>query len=144
MSGNDKGEGRSLCRPPGAARLADSDRIPVCCCAGGPSIFLGMPHSSASPRRGFASDNFAGIHPSVLEAIVAANVDHARAYGGDEHTASATARCREHFGPDVEVAFVFNGTGANVLSLASAMQSHHAVICSEYAHIYLDECGAPE
>jgi threonine aldolase len=103
-----------------------------------------MPHSSASPRRGFASDNFAGIHPVVLEAIVAANVGHAPAYGSDEYTALAIARCREHFGPDVEVAFVFNGTGANVLSLASAMQPHHAAICSEHAHIYLDECGAPE
>jgi threonine aldolase len=103
-----------------------------------------MPHHAASPRRGFASDNFAGIHPVVLEAIVAANVGHAPVYGSDEYTASAITRCREHFGPDVEVAFVFNGTGANVLSLASAMQPHHAVICSEHAHIHLDECGAPE
>ncbi len=103
-----------------------------------------MPHTSASPRRGFASDNFAGIHPAILEAIVAANDGHARAYGSDEYTARAVARFREHFGADVEVAFVFNGTGANVLGLANVMQPHHAVICSEYAHIHLDECGAPE
>lgn len=94
--------------------------------------------------RGFASDNNAGIHPAVLDAIVAANVDHVPAYGADPYTASAIARFHEHFGPDVSVSFVFNGTAANVLGLSSGLRSYQGIICSEYAHIHEDECGAPE
>ena len=95
------------------------------------------------PIRSFASDNNAGVHSEVLQAIAAANVGHVVGYGDDPYTGRAAAKFREHFG-DVDVFFVFNGTGANVLSLQAATRSFHAVICTEAAHINNDECGAPE
>lgn len=94
--------------------------------------------------RSFASDNNAGVHPEVLEAIGRANQGHVVGYGDDSYTESAVRRVREHFGQDVEVFFVFNGTAANVLSLQALTRPHHAVLCSEKSHIYTDECGAPE
>ncbi|MBZ5719123.1 MAG: low specificity L-threonine aldolase [Acidobacteriia bacterium] len=94
--------------------------------------------------RSFASDNNAGIHPEVLQAIAAANHGHTVGYGDDAYTASAVRKFEEHFGPGIEVFFVFNGTAANVLSLRALTESYHAVICTEIAHIYTDECGAPE
>lgn len=97
-----------------------------------------------SGRRGFASDNNAGAHPEVLEAIARANTGHVRAYGDDPWTERAIARIRQHFGGEVEAFFVFGGTGANVLGLESLARAHEAVICSEHAHIEVDECGAPE
>ncbi len=95
-------------------------------------------------KRPFASDNNAGIHPRVLEAIAAANEGHVVAYGDDSFTEAAIELFRKHFGKDVEVYFVFGGTGANVLGLKAATESHHAIICAETAHINVDECGAPE
>src|SRR5437016_8846076 len=96
------------------------------------------------PARSFASDNNAGVHPAVLKAIATANQGHVVGYGDDPYTASAVAKFREHFGREIEVFFVFNGTAANVLGLKALTQSYHAVICTEAAHIYTDECGAPE
>jgi threonine aldolase len=96
------------------------------------------------PKRSFASDNNAGVHPKVMEAIASANDGHVIAYGDDPYTARAVEKFRGHFGKDVEVFFVFGGTGANVLGLKAVTQSHHAIICAETAHINVDECGAPE
>jgi len=96
------------------------------------------------PARSFASDNNAGVHPEVLKAIAAANHGHAVGYGDDSYTQSAVRRFRQHFGSDVEIFIVFNGTAANCLSIKALTDSYHAVICSEAAHIYTDECGAPE
>jgi threonine aldolase len=95
-------------------------------------------------RRGFASDNNAGIHPVLLESIAAANSGHVIAYGDDEYTLRAESAFRDHFGSAAEVFFVLTGTGANVLSLASFTRSFNSVICAETAHIQVDECGAPE
>lgn len=95
-------------------------------------------------RRSFASDNNAGVHPRVMEAIGAANDGHVIAYGDDPFTARAVKKFHEHLGKDTEVFFVFGGTGANVLGLKAMTQSHHAIICAETAHINVDECGAPE
>lgn len=96
------------------------------------------------PARSFASDNNAGIHPEVLQAISAANQGHVVGYGDDPYTQSAIRKFKQHFGRDIEVFIVFNGTAANSLSLKALTDSYHAVICSEAAHIYTDECGAPE
>lgn len=96
------------------------------------------------PSPHFASDNTAGIHPDVLAAIAAANTDHAVAYGSDSWTAAAVDRFREHFGPETEVFLVYGGTGANVLGLQLLARPHEAILCAETAHIYADECGAPE
>jgi threonine aldolase len=100
--------------------------------------------TSANITRGFASDNNAGVHREILEAITRANHGHVVAYGDDPFTRSAIAKFRELFGADIDVFFTFNGTGANVLGLQALNRSYHAVLCSDYAHIYTDECGAPE
>jgi len=97
-----------------------------------------------TPERSFASDNNAGAHPQIIEAICAANHGHVVGYGDDPYTARAIGKFKEHFGADSEVFFVFNGTAANVLGLQALTRSHHAVICAEQAHIGTDECGAPE
>jgi threonine aldolase len=96
------------------------------------------------PARSFASDNNAGVHPQVLQAIAAANQGHAVGYGDDAYTESVVRKFKQHFGSDIEVFMVFNGTAANCLSLKALTNSYHAVICSEAAHVYTDECGAPE
>src|ERR1700689_4323296 len=103
-----------------------------------------MPPASTKPTRNFASDNNAGVHAEVLEAIARANQGHVVAYGDDAYTRSATAKFEEHFGSGIDVFFTFNGTGANVLGLQALNRPYHAVLCSDYAHIYTDECGAPE
>jgi threonine aldolase len=94
--------------------------------------------------RSFASDNNAGIHPDVVKAILAANQGHAVGYGDDPYTESAMVKFKQHFGADIDAFIVFNGTAANCLSLKALTDSYHAVICTEAAHIYTDECGAPE
>jgi threonine aldolase len=96
------------------------------------------------PVRSFASDNNAGVHPKVLQAIADANRGHVVGYGDDAYTEAAVRKFKKHFGSDVEVFMVFNGTAANCLSLKALTEPYHAVICGEAAHIYADECGAPE
>jgi len=94
--------------------------------------------------RSFASDNNAGVHPEILEAISRANRGHVVAYGDDPYTSSAVEKFEEHFGSCIAVFFTFNGTGANVLSLQALTRPFHSVLCSSFAHISTDECGAPE
>jgi len=103
-----------------------------------------MPQPTAKPTRGFASDNNAGVHPEIIDAIARANQGHVVAYGDDNYTRSAIAKFGEYLGPGIDVFFTFNGTGANVLGLQAINRPYHAVLCSDYAHIYTDECGAPE
>jgi len=96
-----------------------------------------------TPRHHFASDNCAAICPEALAAFIEANAEHAPSYGADAWTAEATRLIREVFETDCEVFFVFTGTGANSLALASLCESFDGVICAEHAHIVTDECGAP-
>lgn len=99
----------------------------------------------AEPGCQFASDNTSGICPEAWDALTEANSDAAASYGNDAWTQAACERLRDLFEkPDAEVFFVFNGTAANALALASCSQSYHSVICHEQAHIETDECGAPE
>lgn len=94
--------------------------------------------------RGFASDNYSGVHPEVLLALAEANNGHQTAYGDDLYTARLKEVIREQFSDQAEVFPVFNGTGANVVGLTSMMPRWGAVICSNLAHIHTDEGGAPE
>ena len=94
--------------------------------------------------RGFASDNYSGIHPEVLAAIAAANDGHQIAYGEDDYTARLQEVFTRHFGEGVEAFPVFNGTGANVVGLQSMLPRWGAVIAATTAHINVDEAGAPE
>ena len=90
----------------------------------------------------FASDNYSGIHPEIMEALIQANFAHQISYGDDEITAETNAIFRQHFG-DVEVLYAFNGTGANIVSLKCAILPFQSVICTDTAHIHVDECGGP-
>ena len=94
--------------------------------------------------RNFASDNHAGAHPAVLEALVAANEGRAGAYGHDRWTERVEALFRSHFGPDARAFPVFNGSGANVTSMDALTRGFEAVVCTDVAHMHVDECGAPE
>lgn len=94
--------------------------------------------------RGFASDNYSGIHPEVLAAIAAANEGHQIAYGEDQYTERLQQVFAQHFGDGVQAFPVFNGTGANVTALQSMLPRWGAVIAASTAHINVDEGGAPE
>jgi threonine aldolase len=94
--------------------------------------------------RGFASDNYSGVHPEVVAAIVDANDGHQIAYGEDVYTERLQEVCVRHFGEGVETYPVFNGTGANVVGLLSMLPRWGAVICARTAHVHADEGGAPE
>jgi threonine aldolase len=100
------------------------------------------------PTSAFASDNAAGAHPAVLEAIERANAGHRLAYGNDDLTRECSARFRDLFAADVTTRLAFNGTGANILALATMLGAlpgpHHGVVCTDWAHIAVDETGAPE
>lgn len=95
-------------------------------------------------KKSLASDNYSGVHPTIMEAIISANTGHVSSYGHDEYSEKAVELFRQHFGQHVEVYFVFLGTAANVLSISSAIKPYEAVLCTELAHINTDECGAPE
>lgn len=94
--------------------------------------------------KGFASDNISGVHPVILRAMADANTGHVHPYGDDPFTRCAVDMLKEQFGRDSDVFFVFNGTAANVLSLAAMTRSFNSVLCAETSHINVDECGAPE
>ena len=95
-------------------------------------------------KRGFASDNNAGIHPDILNEIRSVNTGHVTGYGSDIYTEQAHNVFREQLGSSVETFFVFTGTAANVLSLTSITRSWNSVITASTAHLEQDECGAPE
>ncbi|SDR72454.1 threonine aldolase family protein [Microterricola viridarii] len=94
--------------------------------------------------RGFASDNYSGVHPEIMAAIAAANGGHQVAYGDDAYTAKLQQVFAHHFGEGVEAFPVFNGTGANVTGIQSMLPRWGAVVCTGTAHIHSDEAGAPE
>lgn len=95
-------------------------------------------------RRGFASDNYSGVHPEVLDAIAAANQGHQSSYGNDAYTARLQQVVQRHFGAQASAFPMFNGTGANVTGLQAALPRWGAVVCAKTAHINVDEGGAPE
>ncbi len=94
--------------------------------------------------KGFASDNNSGVHPAILKSFEQVNKGHVVGYGDDMYTEKAIAKLKQEFGEETAVFFVFNGTGANIISLSSVASSYHSILCAETAHIQEDECGAPE
>src|SRR5262245_9921082 len=96
------------------------------------------------PSVTFASDNAAAVHPAVMEALAEANRGHAIAYGNDAWTQRLRGAMHDLFGAPVQVYPVWGGTGANVVSLACLLRASDAVVCTESAHIHVDEAGAPE
>jgi len=95
-------------------------------------------------KRGFASDNNAGIHPDILKEIITSNAGHVTGYGSDVYTEQASKIFKEHLGSSAECYFVFTGTAANVLGLSEITRSWNSVITASTAHLEGDECGAPE
>ncbi len=95
-------------------------------------------------NRGFGSDNFSGVLPEVMKALIDANYGHEISYGDDPYTERAVNKFKEIFNDNIEVFFTFNGTGANVVGLTSCLNSFNSIICAETAHINVDECGAAE
>ena len=94
--------------------------------------------------RSFGSDNHSGVHPAILHAIHEANVDHVCAYGDDRYSERLQKRVEEIFGAQATIFPTFNGTGANICALRACVQPFHAILCTDSAHIFVDECGAPE
>ncbi len=92
--------------------------------------------------KSFASDNYSGVHPEIMDAIIQANSAHQISYGDDEITAEANALFRQIFG-NVDVLYAFNGTGANIVSLKCTTLPFQSIICTDTAHIHVDECGGP-
>jgi threonine aldolase len=86
-------------------------------------------------KKTFASDNYAPVHPAIMDALARANEGHASSYGSDEYTTRAINKFKEFFGEDVDVYFVYNGTGANVLGLQILTRSYHSILCADLAHI---------
>jgi threonine aldolase len=95
-------------------------------------------------RMDFASDNCSGVCPEALQALLTANPGFVESYGDDRWTSGVCDAIRELFETDCEVFFVFNGTAANSLALATLCQSYNSIICAETSHVETDECGAPE
>lgn len=92
----------------------------------------------------FASENFAGVHPEILQALIDANKGHEPSYGHDQYTAEAIQVIKKHFGEEIDVYFTFNGTGANNFGLSCVTEKFQSIFCSEVAHLYVDESTAPE
>jgi len=97
-------------------------------------------------KKSFASDNWSGVCPEIMQALQDVNPAHNEAYGelNDPVTEAAIEKFKQHFGEDIAVFFVYNGTAANVLGVGQLMRSYHAVITARTAHLNEDECAAPE
>jgi threonine aldolase len=95
-------------------------------------------------KKGFASDNNSGVSPEVIQKITEINIGHTVGYGDDPYTGKAIDLLKEHFGKQAQPFFVFTGTAANVLGVTASVKSYNSIICAETAHIYVDECSAPE
>ncbi len=93
---------------------------------------------------GFGSDNHSGVHPDIFKAIESANKDYTISYGGDKYTKSAIKKFKEHFGVNIDVFFVYNGTAANILGLKNVTDSFNSILCAETSHLNVHECCGPE
>ncbi len=98
----------------------------------------------ASEQTHFGSDNHSGVHPQIMAALAGANHGHCAAYGTDDYTSEVIMKIKKLFTKEAEIHFVFNGTAANVLSLSCFANSYHSVLTAHTAHLWVDECGAPE
>jgi len=92
----------------------------------------------------FGSDNHSGVHPDILKAIEKANTGFATAYGDDKYTARAVKKFKEHFGKNIDVYFLYNGTATNILGLKTVTNAFNSIYCAETAHLTVHECCGPE
>jgi len=92
----------------------------------------------------FGSDNHSGIHPKIIDAIKNANKGYTIAYGDDKYTKKAIKKFKEHFGENIDVYFVYNGTAANILGIKNVTHAYNSIICPETSHLNVHECCGPE
>ena len=92
----------------------------------------------------FASDNTAGAHPNIIQAISDANSGYAIPYGLDDYSNYSDVMFSQIFGDDIVVCFTLSGTGANVVALKAMLRPWQGVICADISHINTEEAGAPE
>lgn len=92
----------------------------------------------------FGSDNHSGVHPEIFKALQSVNKGYSLAYGDDEYTKRAVEKFKSHFGKNINVFFVANGTAANIIGLRSVVDSFNSIICAEAAHLNVHECCGPE
>ncbi|MCB1381366.1 MAG: low specificity L-threonine aldolase [Notoacmeibacter sp.] len=92
----------------------------------------------------FASDNWAGAHPAINEALTREADGFAAAYGASDLDRRVEQRFNALFGREVAVFFVGTGTAANALALAALNRPGGVSFCHREAHMIEDECGAPE
>ena len=93
---------------------------------------------------GFGSDNHSGVHLDIIKALESANKGYSVAYGNEKYTKRAVKKFKEHFGNNIEVFFVYNGTAANILGLKNVTNSFNSIFCAETAHLNVHECCGPE
>jgi len=92
----------------------------------------------------FGSDNHSGVHPDIIKAIESVNLGYSVAYGDDVYTKRAVKKLKEHFGNNIDIYFVGNGTAANILGLKAVTKSFNSIFCAENAHLNVHECCGPE
>ena len=92
----------------------------------------------------FGSDNHSGVHPDIIKAIESVNLGYSVAYGDDKYTKRAINKFKEHFGKNIDIYFVGNGTAANILGLKAVTESFNSIFCAENAHLNVHECCGPE
>ena len=90
----------------------------------------------------FASDNWAGAAPQIVDAIAREAQRFGSAYGTSDLDRTAEALFGEIFEREVAVFFVATGTAANSLALTALNRPGGAVFCHCDSHIEVDECGA--
>ncbi len=95
-------------------------------------------------RKDFSSDNIAGIDPSILASLVAANAGTVHSYGADPYTERLHQQMHALFECPMAVLPVATGTAANAIALATLAKSYQGVYCPSTGHVNTDECGAPE
>lgn len=93
----------------------------------------------------FSSDTAAPAHPSVIDAIAAANHGPAPSYGADDVTAQLRTQLAAVFETeDFDFWLCASGTASNSLALSVMCSATGAIACHAEAHIERDERGAPE
>lgn len=92
----------------------------------------------------FCSDNVTGVAPEILEALGRAGHGAAIPYGDDALTHAVEQRFNEIFEREVAVFLVATGSAANALALSCLTPPFGAIYSHPFAHVAVDECGAPE
>ncbi|HFH9916579.1 TPA: low specificity L-threonine aldolase [Streptococcus suis] len=93
----------------------------------------------------FENDYNKGVHPVLLEALVASNQEGLSGYGTDLYTQSAIEKIRQAIAcPQAQITFLAGGTQTNQIAINSMLASYEGVIAADTGHIAVHEAGAIE